>query len=267
MLQKLKTALPFTLSLTLLLTLFVALIGMCLLRYLHITYEGFQQQSVTDQLSNNSVAQQFFDFHGKVCAMWSQVIDAAMKSDQTTLSQEDYIQALEAKQTPAATFVRCTPALSPSVDLQTLIDSVPTVTIYTNTLTFLNTEIQKILDNTEAALQGQANGNATESFADLPPSFQAPFNCQQQPGGLLQCTTQMQSVSPSSADASGTAVPDQAALLQTFLQTIDPVVTALSTLSASLQTAQTGLDKLNDYKQKAESGAIYSEVKLPPGSS
>ena len=265
MLQKLKTALPFTLSLTLLLTLFVALIGLCLLRYLHITYEGFQQQSVTDQLSNNSVAQQFFDFHGKVCAMWNQVIDAAMKSDQTTLSQEDYIQALEAKQTPAATFVRCTSALSPSVDLQTLIDSVPTVTIYTNTLTFLNTEIQKILDNTEAALQGQANAPATESFADLPPSFQAPFNCQQQPGGLLQCTTQMQSVSPASAtaDASG-ANADPAALLQTFLQTIDPVVTALSTLSVSLQTAQTGLDKLNDYKQKAESGAIYSEVKLPP---
>jgi hypothetical protein len=70
----------------------------------------------------------------------------------------------------------------------------------------------------------------------------------------------MQSVSPASADASGAS----AALLQTFLQTIDPVVTALSTLSVSLQTAQTGLDKLNDYKQKAESGAIYSEVKLPP---
>lgn len=261
MLQKLKTALPFTLSLTLLLTLFVALIGLCLLRYLHITYEGFQQQSVVEQLASNPSAQQFFDFHGKVCAMWSQVIDAAMKSDQTTLSQEDYVQALEAKQTPPATFVRCTPALSPSVDLQTLINSVPAVTVYTNTVTFLNTEIQKILDNTEAALQGQANANSKESFVDLPPSFQAPFQCNQQ-NGLLQCTTQMQSVT--SADASGTAVPDQAALLQTFLQTIDPVVAALPTLSVALQNAQTGLDKLNDYKQKAESGAIYSEVQLPP---
>jgi hypothetical protein len=264
MLQKLRAAIP----LTLLLTLFVALIGLLLLRYLHSTYEGFQQQSVADQLAANPSAQQFFDFHGKVCAMWSQVIDAAMKSDQTTLSQEDYVQALEAKQTPPVTFVRCVPALSPSVDLQTLIASVPAVDVYTNTLAFLNTEIQKILDNTEAALQGQANGNANESFADRPPSIQAPFNCQQQPGGLLQCTTQMQSVAPASAsaDASG-ANADPAALLQTFLQTIDPVVTALSSLSASLQTAQTGLDKLNDYKQKAESGAIYSEVKLPPGSS
>jgi hypothetical protein len=245
--------------LTLFLTLFVALIGLVFLWYLNTTYEGFQQQSVADQLSTNPSAQQFFDFHGKVCAMWSQVIDAAMKSDQTTLSQEDYVQALEAKQKPPATFVRCSPSLSPSTDLQTLIASVPSLDVYKATLTFLNTEIQKILDNTEAALQGQTNAPATESFADLPPSFQAPFNCQQQPGGVLQCTTNLQNVAP--ADASGA---DPAALLQTFLQTIDPVVTAIPTLSTSLQNAQTGLDKLNDYKQKAESGAIYSEVKLPP---
>jgi hypothetical protein len=259
MLQQLQARLP-AIPVALILLFVLALTGLCLLRYLRSTYEGFQQQSVAEQLASNPSAQQFFDFHGKVCAMWTQVIDAAMKSDQTTLSQEDYVQALEAKQTPPATFVRCTPAISTSTDLQTLINSVPAVTVYTNTITFLNTEIQKILDNTEAALQGQANASAKESFVDLPPSFQAPFQCNQQNGELL-CTTQMQSVAPASADASGA---DPVALLQTFLQTIDPVVTALPTLSVALQTAQTGLDKLNDYKQKAESGAIYSEVKLPP---
>lgn len=253
--------------------LFVLLLSVLLvLRYLHKTYEGFQDQQAGESLASNPDAQQFFDFHGKVCDVWKQVIDAAMKSDQTPLDKEDYIQALEAKQTPPASFVRCETALTASMDLQTLANSIPDVSLYQNTLAFLNQEIQKILAQTEAALQGTSQ----ESFVDLPPSFQAPFQCLQQPGsGLLQCTTQLQQVQPAAAGtaasggANGAAAAAAAAaalqqeLLQQVLQQIKPVVDDLPTLQVSLQTAQAGLQKLNDYKQKAESGELVNEIKVP----
>ena len=239
----------------------LALIVLFLLRYLHVTYEGFQDAQAPTTLASDPDAQAFFDFHGKVCDMWNQVIDAAMKSDQTSLSKEDYIQQLEAKQTPPATFVRCVP-LTASTDLQILASSIPSLQIYETTLSFLNQEIQKILAQTEAALQGRSQ----ESFVDLPPSFQAPFQCQQQPGsGLLQCTTQLQQVAPAASSATGAAAasPTQAELLQQVEQQIQPIAAAIPSLQQSLQTAQAGLQKLNDYKQKAESGEIYKEVKLP----
>jgi hypothetical protein len=250
-------------SLFLLFVLCLIILG--LLRYLHATYEGFQQQQQqTVSLDTNPDAEAFFDFHGKVCDVWNQVIDAAMKSDQTPLDKEDYIQQLEAKQTPPAAFVRCETPLTASTDLQILANSIPSLQVYQNTLTFLVQEIQKILDQTTAALQGKSQ----ESFVNLPPSFQAPFQCLQQQGtGLLQCTTQLQQVQPAAAgaatDPAANAAQQQQQLLQQILQQIQPIVAALPTLQESLQTAQTGLQKLNDYKQKAESGELVKDINVP----
>jgi PAS domain-containing protein len=236
------------LSLLFVLSLFV----LVFLWYLHRTYEGFQQAADGNSLASNPDATAFFAFHGQVCDVWNQVIDAAMKSDQTTESKEDYLQALEAKQTPPASFLRCETALTANMDLQTLVNSIPDVSIYQNSLTFLNQEIQKILKQTEAALQGVSQ----EPFVDLPAAFQAPFDCQQQ-GATLQCTTQLQQVQPSG----GTAAV--ATLLQQVLLQLQPITAALPTLQASLQVAQEGLQKLNAYKEKAQSGEIYNEVKVP----
>jgi hypothetical protein len=240
--------------------LFVLCIGaLVFLRWFAATYEGFQDQQAT--AAGLQQIQPFFDFHGKVCDVWNQVIDAAMKSDQTSLDKEDYIQQLEARQTPAATFVRCDTPLTASTDLQTLATRIPTLQVYQNTLAFLNTEIQKILDQTTAALQGKSQ----ESFVDLPPSFQAPFQCLSQPGSsLLQCTTQLAAVQQT--DASGSAAAQQQQqqqLLQQVLQQTSPIIAALPTLQVQLATAQAGLQKLNDYKQKAESGELVKEVNIP----
>lgn len=242
-----------SLFLLFLLPLFVLL----LLRWFAATYEGFQNQQ--DAASVLQQAQPFFDFHGKVCDTWNQVIEAAMKSDQTSLTQEQYTQQLEAKQTPPATFVRCDTPLTASTDLQTLATHIPTLQVYQATLGFLNTEIQKIQDQTTAALQGQSQ----QGFADLPPSFQAPFRCTTSSNGLLQCTTQLTAVQPAAADASGSAAANQAQLLQQVQQQIQPILAALPTLQVQLQTATAGLQKLNDYKQKAESGELVNEIKIP----
>lgn len=252
---------------TLFLLLLVSVCALVFLRYLHTTYEGFQAAQAPATLASDPDAQAFFTFHGQVCDMWNQVIDAAMKSDQTSLSKEDYIQQLEAKQSPPTTFVRCDTPLTANTDLQTLASSIPPLQVYQNTLTFLNQEIQKILDQTTAALQGKSQ----ESFVSLPPSFQAPFQCSQQPTtGLLQCTTQLQQVQPAAAAAAGnnssaaaSAAQQQLELLQQVEQQIQPIAAAIPSLQQQLEGAQAGLQKLNDYKQKAESGEIYSEVKVP----
>lgn len=252
---------------TLFLLFIVALAILFFLAYLRATYEGFQAAQAPETLASDPDAQAFFTFHEQVCDMWNQVIDAAMKSDQTSLSKEDYVQQLEAKQSPPATFVRCDTPLTAGTDLQTLASSIPPLQVYQATLTFLNQEIQKILDQTTAALQGKSQ----ESFVALPPSFQAPFQCSQQTGtGLLQCTTQLQQVQPAAAAGSSSspagnssAAQQQLELLQQVEQQIQPIAAAIPSMQQQLQTAKAGLQKLNDYKQKAESGEIYSEVKVP----
>jgi hypothetical protein len=254
---------------TLFLLFIVALAILFFLAYLRTTYEGFQAAQAPATLASDPDAQTFFTFHGQVCDMWNQVIDAAMKSDQTTLTQGDYIQQLEAKQSPPATFVRCDTSLTAGTDLQTLASSIPPLQVYQATLTFLNQEIQKILDQTTAALQGKSQ----ESFVALPPSFQAPFQCSQQTGtGLLQCTTQLQQVQPAAAgnsspagnsSSAASAAQQQIELLQQVEQQIQPIAAAIPSMQQQLQVAKAGLQKLNDYKQKAESGEIYSEVKMP----
>lgn len=69
-------------------------------------FADFQPQPPS--LKTSQEFQAFLTFHGTVCAMWNEVIQKSTQSDQTTLTQPQYVQQLEQAQTPLSPFFAAT---------------------------------------------------------------------------------------------------------------------------------------------------------------
>jgi prefoldin subunit 5 len=163
-----------------------------------------------------------------------------MKVDQTSMTKDDYIQTLEGKL--GKQLIHCDPAISASPDPRAIRGLIPTSPdIYINTMNYMGQEISKIKQQTQAALQGVAP--KVENFQTQPqPQPQQPCTCVQEPESV---TAEKQE-----------AIQDILSKLQLFN-------TNIPTLQGQLVIIQTGINDLNTYKEKAQSGEIYKEINIP----
>jgi len=180
--------------------------------------------------------------------MWNEVIQKSMQSDQTTLTQPQYVQQLEQAQTPPVPLLRCDTALSDDTSPDILLAVMPTsIDVYANTLAFLNTTSTGMITKLEGALQGTIEGFAP---------FQATLTCTQN-GASLTC-------SGSVPDPSGASGPNQA-LIAEILQRAATINEAVPDVQAAYASAQANIAKLKDYSDKAQNGTLINEVNIPSG--
>jgi prefoldin subunit 5 len=192
-----------------------------------------QQQPIL--LGDTQEYKTFFDWQTQFCTTWNEVIDNAMKVDQTSMTKDDYIQTLEGKL--GKQLVQCDPKISASPDPRDIRELIPTSPeLYINTMNYMGQEISKIKQQTQAALQGVAP--KVENFQ----TQQQPCTCIQEPESV---TSEKQE-----------AIQDILSKLQTFN-------TNIPTLQGQLVVIQTGINDLNTYKEKAQSGEIYKEINIP----
>jgi len=204
-----------------------------------------QSESFTD-LSANTVAQipefkPFYDWHQQFCGVWDKVIDNAMKVDQTSETKDNYIAMLETQEN--AVFPRCDPILTANpAQPQAIVPLIPsTPDTYDAAILYMGKEISKIKQQTEAALQGQSPASS-EAFEDVPPP---------------------------SAHCSPTCIPEtpeeketrQDALLK-IRQALIAFNPSIPKLQGKLAIIQSGLNDLNAYKERAQSGEIVKDIKI-----
>lgn len=233
------------------------LVGGCLVALCFVVYISHVQrrrelfadfQPQPPSLKTSQEFQAFLTFHGTVCAMWNEVIQKSMQSDQTTLTQPQYVQQLEQAQTPPVPLLRCDTALSDDTPPAILLAVMPTsMDVYANTLAFLNTTSTAMITKLEGALQGTIDGFAP---------FQATLTCTQN-GSSLTC-------SGSVPDASGASGPSQA-LIAEILQRAATINEAVPDVQAAYASAQANIAKLKDYSDKAQNGTLINEVNIPSG--
>jgi hypothetical protein len=204
-------------------------------------------------LKTSQEFQAFLSFHGTVCAMWNEVIQQSMQSDQTTLSQPQYVQQLEQAQKPPVPLLRCDTALSDDTPPDILLTVMPTsIDVYANTLTFLNTTSTGMLTKLEGALQGNIEGFAP---------FQATLTCNQN-GSSLTCSGSVPDASgsdPSGSDPSRS----NPVLIAEILQRAATINEAVPDVQAAYASAQANIAKLKDYSNKAQNGTLINEVNIP----
>ena len=240
------------------------LVGGCSLLILIVIYfsrstwrrEFFANFQPPLSLQTSQEFQAFLTFHGTVCDMWNEVIQKSMQSDQTTLTQPEYVQQLEQAQKPPTTLLRCDTPLSATTDVPTLLATIPTsIDVYSNTLTFLNNKTTAMIVKLEGALQGNI-----EAFAP----FQATLTCDQT-GASLTCsgTVPPPGSDPSGSDPSGPSGPTQAQI-EEIIQRATVINEAVPDVQALYTSAQANIAKLKDYSGKAQNGTLYNEVNIPP---
>lgn len=185
---------------------------------------------------------QFFDWHTEFCQVWDKVIDNAMKVDQTTATKNDYIATIETEQGAQVQFPRCDPILStaPPQQIVPFIPSVPDS--YESALRYMGTEISKIKQQTEAALQGQAL-SSKESFLS------------QQPQPTSTCSPSCIPETPEQVESRKQAIAQIQKALQSFNSSIP-------SLEGQLTVIQSGLNDLDSYKQRAQSGDLIKDIKI-----
>ena len=237
------------------------LVGGCLVALCFVVYISHVQwrrelfadfQPQPPSLKTSQEFQAFLTFHGTVCAMWNEVIQKSMQSDQTTLTQPQYVQQLEQAQTPPVPLLRCDTALSDDTSPAILLAVMPTsIDVYANTLAFLNTTSTAMITKLEGALQG-----SIESFAP----FQATLTCTQN-GASLTCSG---SADPSGSGPSGPSGPSQA-LIDEILLRAATINEAVPDVQAAYASAQANIAKLKDYSDKAQNGTLINEVNIPSG--
>ena len=199
--------------------------------------EGFAQMHNT--LATSSDYKAFYEWSQDFCPTWDQVIDNAMKTDQTSLTKEEYISELEGKE--GKRFARCNLAIvTQSPDPIRLIedDIVPTsIKPYEDTLIYMGKEISKIKQQTEAALQGQKI--PSEGFQNIDSSCNP---CIQEDPETVQ---------------------KKEAAVEVLLPRLQELVPQLERLRGQLTVVKVGINDLNVYKQKAESGELINDVNIP----
>lgn len=188
------------------------------------------------QLGDTEEYKTFFNWETQFCSIWNDVIDNAIKVDQTSDTKNDYIQTLEGKL--GKQLVLCDSAFTANPDPRAVRSLIPTSTdLYINTMNYMGQEISKIKQQTQAALQG------------IPPK---PEGFETQSSQPCTCTPEPESVTQEKQDA----ITDIIEKLKQFNVNI-PI------LQGQLTIIQSGLNDLNTYKEKAQSGEIYKEINIP----
>lgn len=186
------------------------------------------------------------------CPIWSDVLGKAKQAEQTGLSDEMYIQSLEAKN--AVKLYRCGTDWPANPDIGQLADALPAdASIFKTTLTFMNNEINQIKANTAGALTGKP---PVAGFVSGPgpgqgqPATYVP-DCQLS-GTSLVCKF------PLAADGTlaGVPTPAQAAAKLAKLNA------DIANLQPLFKTVKTGLADLNTIKSQAESGELFKAARL-----
>jgi hypothetical protein len=231
----------------------VALVLVVVLSHVQWRRELFANfQPPPPSLKTNQEFQAFLSFHGTVCAMWNEVIQKSMQSDQTTLTQPQYVQQLEQALIPPIPLLRCDTALSDDTSPDILLTVMPTsIDVYANTLAFLNMKTTSMLTKLEGALQGNIEGFAP---------FQATLTCNQN-GSSLTCSG---SADPSGSDPSGASPSEpNPVLIAEILQRAATINEAVPDVQAAYASAQANIAKLKDYSNKAQDGTLVNEVNIP----
>lgn len=189
-------------------------------------------------LQDNSDYKNFFAWNQSFCEVWNKVIDNSMKFDNSTDSKEDYIAILGTKLNMA--FPSCLDNIFENPDPRTIINYIPDSTIpYENALSYMGSEISKIKQNLEAALQGMPPASA-ESFVDTPT----------QP--CVSCVPEPEAVT----------VEKQTAI-NTILQKLATFNPKIPGMQGQLTIVQSGLNDLEAIQKKAQDGSLIQEVNVP----
>lgn len=206
--------------------------------------DGSQPASHPASIADIPEFKPFYDWHTDFCQVWDKVIDNAMKVDQSTATKDDYIATIETEQGAQVQFPRCDPILStpnPIAPPEQIVPFIPsTPDSYESALGYMGTEISKIKQQTEAALQGQAP-LSKEAFS-LP---QQQFIC-----------------SPSCIPETPEQKETREAALAQIQQALRLFNKSIPSLQGQLTVIQSGLNDLESYKQRAQSGDLIKDVKI-----
>jgi hypothetical protein len=166
-----------------------------------------------------------------------------MESDNTKLTSNDYIVKLESKANTQ--FVKCDPLITEDPDPIKVLTVIPdTIDLYATTLTYMSRSITTILEKTKRALKGEKIVDDTDGFQDLP---------------ICPPPTCISASDPAAAaliDARKNAIRDIIAKVQKIVPNIEP-------LRGVLKIVNQGIEELQTYKKKAESGELVNEINIP----
>ena len=204
------------------------------------------QQQPQSELATNPDYKAFYAWHRDFCNTWNKVIKQSMESDNTKLTITDYIVKLESKANTQ--FVKCDPLITEDPDPIKVLTIIPdTIDQYATTLTYMSRSITTILEKTKRALKGEKivdDTDNTDGFQDLP---------------ICPPPTCISASDPAAAaliDARKNAIRDIIAKVQKIVPNIEP-------LRGVLKIVNQGIEELQTYKKKAESGELVNEINIP----
>jgi hypothetical protein len=219
-------------------------------------FENAQQSTTPSQpkspLATDQDYKAFFEWQTKFCNTWNKVIEQSMSTENFKGSTVDYVQNLQSKQ--RKTFVKCYDEITADPDPFAIQTKIPTVQLYLSTMNFMSSKISSILQKTKDALAG--NPQKEEGFED-----KKSCGClSPEAAGTIQNVADI-----AAANAAKKAEEEQRLkkAIQQILISIKPIVKDKSTLEGQLDIINSGLNELIEYKRKAESGQLASEVKIP----
>lgn len=176
------------------------------------------------------------------CGVWTSVIQQAMQSEQGTVTATQYIQQMGSLHN--TTLYNCDTISYPTIpDIQSLLSNLPVdMTIFKNTLDFMNIQINTIQQQTS----GVFSGNMPVEGFSLQDTVAT--NCGDNVG---------------SQDISGQAVLITPQLITGVIQQLQVLNSYIPVLEADLERVKNGINNLNATKQSAQDGSIVGKIKMP----
>jgi hypothetical protein len=198
------------------------------------------------------VVSEFNNWNSKFCTIWLQVIDQAKQQQ----SREEYLSDLSGD-----IFTGCLLSNPPVISSEK--DIITYASQYQYTMSFMKSEMNTILKNTENALKGVPPTKA-ETFADVgsytcTPASGSSSGSSSGPSSGMTLTCSPSALSPSSGSPSGSS-PSKIDILKytgifnkTYLSNFEEQLIEINDLMKQLQ----------DYQDKAQSGELVNQIKLP----
>lgn len=175
------------------------------------------------------------------CKTWNEVAQKAQQAAQFAGSQDEYIQTLEAKS--GIKLYRCSPEWGEKPDPVFISQNLPEdTTIFKNTISFMKSQTDNIKANTQAAMNGQISG-----FQDFQPN----------------CTLGTDTLTCIFPLGPGGSILPVNLTPEVLANKLEKMNNALIELNIPLQEVQTNLADLNKTADKAQSGQLFKEIKLP----
>jgi hypothetical protein len=175
------------------------------------------------------------------CKTWNEVAQKAQQAAQYNGSQDEYIQTLEAKS--GIQLYRCSPEWGEKPDPVFISQNLPEdTTLFKNTIAFMKSQTDNIKANTQAAMDGQISG-----FQDFSPN----------------CTLGTDALTCIFPLGPGGSILPVNLTPEVLANKLEKMNNSLIELNKPLQEVQANLADLNKTANKAESGQLFKEIKLP----